>query len=69
MGEPLWSARTRIVIPVRGLLTATSPSLPPDKIISPVGRGEKRMGHFLQEKKKPIGERSEITGYRFPKTP
>lgn len=47
MGEPLWSARTWMVIPVRGLLTATIPSLPPDKIISPVGRGDKRMGHFL----------------------
>lgn len=69
MGEPLWSARMRIVIPVRGLLTATSPSLPPDKIISPVGRVEKRMGHFLQEKKKPIKERSKIMGYQCPKTP
>lgn len=29
-----------MVIPVRGLLTATIPSLPPDKIISPVGKGK-----------------------------
>lgn len=47
IAEPLWSARMRMVIPVRGLLTATIPSLPPDKIISPVVKGEKRMGWFL----------------------
>lgn len=47
IAEPLWSARMRTVIPVRGLLTATIPSLPPDKIISPVVKGEKRMGYFL----------------------
>lgn len=47
IGEPLWSARTRMVIPVRGLLTATSPSLPPDKIISPAARGGKGTRHVL----------------------
>lgn len=58
-----------MVIPVRGLLTATSPSLPPDRIISPAGRGKKRTENFLQEKKKPIGERSKIVGSWYPKTP
>lgn len=50
MGEPLWSVRMRIVIPVRGLLTATSPSLAPDKIISPAGREKNRT--FLVEEEK-----------------
>lgn len=36
MGAPLWSLMTRTVIPVVGLLTAISPSLPPDIIILPV---------------------------------
>lgn len=53
MGEPLWSARTWMVIPVRGLLTATMPSLPPDKIISPVGREEKRRDTSCRRKKRP----------------
>lgn len=67
MGEPLWSARMRIVIPVRGLLTATSPSLAPDKIISPAGRGKNRT--LLVEEEKNIAERSKTAGYWCPETP
>ena len=35
MGAPLWSLITLTVMPVVGLLTAISPSLPPDIIIEP----------------------------------
>jgi hypothetical protein len=35
MGAPLWSLMTRTVTPVVGLLTAISPSLPPEMIILP----------------------------------
>lgn len=52
-----------MVIPVRGLLTATIPSLPPDKIISPVVKEEN--GIILIEESDVMGRQSPKTSERL----
>jgi hypothetical protein len=46
MAAPRWSVITRTVMPVLGLLTATNPSMPPDRIMPPVQKQYKPLFSF-----------------------